>query len=277
MKKINYKRILLVLSWAICLSGLAISLAFVNKEQRAAKVNALNISITNDAENQFIDEEGVKTYFDERNDKILNQAFHKLDLHQLEKALNAHPAIENAEVNYNMNGELAVKVTQRCPVVRVITTSGESYYIDRLSKLMPLSDNYTARVLIASGAINETYAARYTLAINDIRNNKTFKEISVLDDVLEIATKINADTLLSQLIHQVYVSTEKELELFPAIGNHRIVIGSVENLDEKLNKLKVFYKQGLNKTNSWTKYSVINLKYRNLVVCTAAKASNSKK
>ncbi len=277
MKKINYKRILLVLTWGLCLAGLATSLAFVNKEQKAVKVNALNISITNDTENQFIDEEGVKAYFDERNDKILNQAFHKLDLHQLEKALNAHPAIENAEVNYNMNGEVAVKVTQRCPVVRVITTSGESYYIDRLSKLMPLSDNYTARVLIASGFINETYAARYTMPINDIRSNKVFKEVSVLDDVLEMATKINADTLLSQLIHQVYVNPEKELELFPAIGNHRIIIGSVENLDEKLNKLKVFYKQGLNKTNSWTKYSVVNLKYKNLVVCTAAKASNSKK
>lgn len=268
MKKINYKRIALVLVWIVVVSGLGMSLAFVSKEQKNIKATNLSISVLNPDEHQFIDESGVKAYFEERNDKIVNESLKNIDLHQLEKALNAHPAIENAEVNYTMKGEVTVKVTQRVPVLRVMNADGESYYIDRQMKLMPLSDNYTARVLVASGYINEPYASRYTFSVDQIKANETFNKVSVLDDIMEVATKINADTLLSQLIHQIYINKEKEIELFPAVGQHRIVLGDIACLNEKLNKLKLFYKQGLNKTNNWNKYSVLNLKYKNLVVCT---------
>ena len=64
------------------------------------------------------------------------------------------------------------------------------------------------------------------------------------------------------------MNKDRELELFPAIGNHKIIFGNAENIAEKFNKLKLFYKEGLNKSDSWTKYSTINLKYKNLVVCT---------
>ena len=58
------------------------------------------------------------------------------------------------------------------------------------------------------------------------------------------------------------------IELFPAIGNQKIVFGNAKDVAEKFNKLKLFYTEGLNKSDSWTKYSSINLKYKNLVVCT---------
>lgn len=267
----------MVLVWVFTLSGLTVSLAFVSKEQKAVKVKQLNITVDAGADNQFIDESGVKAYFNERNDKIVNEPLNKIDLYKLEKALNAHPAVENAEVNNSMNGEVNVKVIPRVPLVRIITTTGESYYIDRQHKLMPLSDNYTARVLIANGNINESYASRYTMTVDEIKGHKVFREVSVLDDILEVTVKINADSLLTQMIHQIYVNKDKELELFPAVGNHRIVLGNAENLDEKLNKLKLFYKQGLSKTNNWSKYSVLNLKYKNLVVCTGLTGGKAKK
>jgi cell division protein FtsQ len=52
------------------------------------------------------------------------------------------------------------------------------------------------------------------------------------------------------------------------VGNHKIIFGKAENIAEKFNKLKLFYTEGLNKSDSWRKYSIINLKYKNLVVCT---------
>ena len=76
---------------------------------------------------------------------------------------------------------------------------------------------------------------------------------------------------LTTLIQQIYVNKDKEIELYPAIGNHKIVFGDAQNLNEKFNKLKLFYTEGLNKSDAWTKYSIINLKYKNLVVCTKIK------
>ena len=199
---------------------------------------------------------------------MLENRYKSINIPELEKALNSHPAVENAEVSADLNGEIKVEILQRTPVLRIINKSGESYYIDSQSKLMPLNDNYSARVIIANGEIFEPYARRYEFSVDQISKNKLFKEVSLLDDLYAVSNYINQDTSLSQLIHQIYVNKDREMELFPAIGNHKIIFGDAQNVAEKFNKLKLFYKEGLNKSDSWTKYSTINLKYKNLVVCT---------
>jgi cell division protein FtsQ len=123
-------------------------------------------------------------------------------------------------------------------------------------------------VIVASGFIYEPFARRYEYSVNQISKNELFKEVSMLDDVYDVANFINRDSVLVNLIHQIYVNEEKEIELFPAIGDQKIVFGNATDVAEKFNKLKLFYTEGLNKSDSWTKYSNINLKYKNLVVCT---------
>jgi cell division protein FtsQ len=268
LKKINYKKLLVTVLWIIAIAGLTSSLAFVSKSEKNVTVKNLNISIHNNDENLFLTETDVKDFLASRNEKLVSNQYRNISIPQLENVLNSHPAIENAEVSGDIKGEIRISITQRTPVCRIINLDGESYYIDSQSKLMPLNENYSARVIVASGFITEPYARRYNFSVEDIGKNEIFREVSVLDDVLEVVKEINADSTLRSLIHQVYVNEEKEIELFPAIGEHKIVFGKAELISEKFKKLKLFYTEGLNKSDSWTKYSTINLKYKNLVVCT---------
>jgi cell division protein FtsQ len=268
LKKLNYRKILTAVLWTIAIAGLGGSLGFVSKSEKNIIANSLNINIHNNEENLFLSENNIKEFFSERKDSILLNRYRNINITELEKALNSHPAIENAEVSADINGEIKVEIMQRTPVLRIINKSGESYYIDSQSKLMPLNQNYSARVIIASGEIYEPYARRYEFSVNQIKKSKLFSEVSLLDDILDVSNYINGDTCLTRLIHQIYINKEKEIELFPVIGNHKIVFGSAQNVAEKFNKLKLFYMEGLNKTDNWRKYSTINLKYKNLVVCT---------
>ena len=268
MKKINTKKILTLVLWIIGLSGLVVSLAFATKKEKSVISENLSVSITNTNDNLFIDEEDVKLFFKERRDSILHAEIKNIQVTQLEKALNAHPAIENAEVSIDVNGDVNVNVKQRTPIVRVINLDGESYYIDSQSKLMPLNENYTARVIIATGNIFEPYAHRYNISVNDIAKNELFSKVSVLDDIYAVTQYINKDSVLTSLIHQINITKDKEIELFPSIGNHKIIFGDAQNIEEKFNKLKLFYIEGLNKTDGWNKYSIVNIKYKNQVVCT---------
>ena len=268
MKKINYKKVLSAVLWIIAVTGLTSSLAFVSKSERNVVVKSLNITIHNNDENLFLNESDIKIFLASRNELIVSNKFNNISIPVIEKFLNSHPAIENAEVAGDVSGEIRIDVTQRTPVCRVINLDGESYYIDSQSKLMPLNENYSARVIVANGFITEPYARRYQYSIDQIKSNKVFSEVSVLDDVMDVVNYINSDSTLSLMIHQVYVNEDKELELFPSIGNQKIIFGSTELLEEKFSKLKLFYTQGLNKADSWTKYSAINLKFKNLVVCT---------
>ena len=266
--KLNTKKILTLVLWIIGLSGLVASLAFATKKEKSVISENLIVSITNTNDNLFIDEEDVKLFFIERKDSILNTAIKNINVTKLEKALNAHPAIENADVSVDVNGDVNVDVKQRTPVVRIFNLDGESYYIDSQSKLMPLNENYTARVLIATGNIYEPFAQRYTMPVNAIAKHSLYSKVSMLDDIYAITQYINKDSVLTSLIQQINITKDKEIELFPLIGNHKIIFGDAQNIEEKFKKLKLFYTEGLNKTDGWNKYSIVNIKYKNQVVCT---------
>lgn len=268
MKKINYRKLLTVTIWTLSIAGLLSSLAFVSKKERDVAVKGLDISIHQNEENYFLDERDVRMFLESSNKTLISRKFSEISIPELESVLNTHPAIENAEVAADISGELKIKVSQRKPVCRIINMDGESYYIDSKSKLMPLNDNYTARVIIANGYITEPYARRYQYSVDQIRANKVFSEVSVLDDVLDVVRYIQSDSTLNALIQQIYVNEQREMELYPVVGSHTIVLGDAQMLPEKFNKLKLFYTEGLNKTDSWNKYSLINLKYKNQVVCT---------
>lgn len=268
MKTINYKKIAIIFAWSLTAVGLITSLAFVAKSEKNIVAENLNIILHNVDENQFLSEAEVRKYLNDRNENVLNQRYRNLKTDELEKALNAHSAIENAEVSEDLNGEIKLEITQRTPMLRVINKSGESYYIDTQNKLMPLNENFSAHVLVASGELFEPYDRRYQFTVAQIAKHELFSEVSLLDDIVLVAKKINADSLLSAMIHQIYINKERDIELFPVVGNHRIVLGDSKEAAEKLNKLKLFYKEGLNKSDGWNKYSTINLKYKNLVVCT---------
>lgn len=268
MKKINYKKILISVLWIIAIAGLISSLGFVSRSEESIVAGNLNIMIANNDENPFLSETDVKQFLSDRKDSVLSNTYRNISIPGLERALNSHPAIENAEVSRELNGEIKIDILQRTPVLRVINKDGESYYIDSQSKLMPLNDNYSARVLVASGEIFEPYARRYQFSVDQIKKHELFSSVSLLDDLLEVTNYINSDSSLTSLVQQIYVNADKELELYPSIGNHKIVFGDAKNIAEKFNKLKLFYTQGLNKSDGWNKYSTINLKYKNLVVCT---------
>lgn len=266
--KPEYKVWIRVSAWVLVLSGLLFSLGFVSKKEKEIVANALNIEILNNEENLFLNEAAVKTFVQQREEPILGMPYGKIGIPELEKALNSHPAIENAEVSATLSGEVKVEITQRTPLVRIINKDGESYYIDKQSKLMPLNENYSARVIVANGEIFEPYDRRQLYSVDQIAKSETFSKVSVLDDILAVTRHILSDTLLCHLIHQIYVNQDQELELFPVFGCQKIIFGKAVLLNEKFNKLKLFYTQGINKTDGWNKYNRLNLKYKNMVVCT---------
>jgi cell division protein FtsQ len=268
LKKINYRKVLSLFAWILTGAGLIMSLSFVVKKERKVKVNSLDIAIDGNGENVFITGEELRGLLSSGETSVTEKTFSQVDLAEVESRLASHPSIAAAEVAADVSGRVHVTVTQREPVLRVINKDGESYYIDAEGRLMPLNENFTARVLVATGEIFEPYSRRYQFTVGQIARNKIFSEVSLLDDLALVAGIVRKDSVLSAMIHQIHVSREKELELFPVIGNHRIILGDVTDLETKLKKLKLFYKEGLSKSDGWSKYGAINLKFKNLVVCT---------
>ena len=60
--------------------------------------------------------------------------------------------------------------------------------------------------------------------------------------------------------------TDKNIELVPRLGDHRIFIGNAENLPWKFEKLRALYEKALPLVG-WDVYESIDLRFGDQVVC----------
>ncbi|MBA3899793.1 MAG: cell division protein FtsQ [Bacteroidetes bacterium] len=261
------KKFLKIFSWFLILMGLLVTLGFVYNEQKSLLCTDLKIIIDVDNGHEFIDIKDILAIVNKSGDSIVGQSIAGIDVGKLEKLIENHPSIANAEVYKTINGEINVKVQQRNPIIRIFPVNNDGFYIDEEGEFMPLSSKYSARVLMANGNIVGGVSTWSGLSIPQIMRNDSLAKKTILDDLFLLADFINKDEFWKAQIQQVYVDTNREIELIPRVGNHRIIIGDVSGLKEKFEKLMIFYNEGLNKTG-WNEYHTINLKYQNQIVCT---------
>lgn len=240
-------------------------LVLVEMENQQVVFKELNVNIDVAEGNFFVTKEDIEESIFASGYTLEMDRVSDVDIRTLEASFDANPSIKKAEVFRSLNGVLHVKVDQRKPLVRIFTPGGDSYYIDESGFLMPLSNTYTSRVIVANGEIYAKYSDYYQQNVLTEGDDEYGKR--QLKSIYELASFIRNKPFWQKQIAQVYWNEEGQLELIPRVGRHRIVIGKAERLEEKFTKLMVFYKEGLNKTG-WNDYSKINLEFKNQVVCT---------
>lgn len=110
----------------------------------------------------------------------------------------------------------------------------------------------------------------------DIEREKQKKLLKRYEDftkLINFVKYIEKDSFWGAEIVQIVASTmssgDLELELIPRTGDHVVEfgqVGSVDEIEEKLDKLLAFYQNGL--TNlGWESFSTISIKYKGQVVC----------
>lgn len=262
------KKILIISFWVLLTAGLIALMSFAVRMHSERKCEKVNISITRKNADLFLKQENVAALLSDKGKMPYGQTISSIDVPSLEKLLLTHPAVESGEVFISVSGDVNIMLKQRRAIVRLMTASGESYYIDDRGYPMPCSEEYTAPVLFVNGNFTDTYAANYHNSLDRYPLDSALNTPSILDDVWQLAKRIDADTFFRAQIVQVNYNPQKGLVLIPRIGNQAIILGDVQDLDDKLRKLYLFYREGLSRTGKWDEYSLIDLQYKNQIVCT---------
>lgn len=69
-----------------------------------------------------------------------------------------------------------------------------------------------------------------------------------------------------QIVAVTISSGDVEVELVPRTGDHTILFGAIEDVEEKFDRLLAFYENGLGNIG-WDNYRTISVKYKGQVVC----------
>ncbi len=234
---------------------LLVLLLIFRKKSSSVKDIVVDITHLSDGISDFIKEKDIKEIVKRAFEADLSMAqVGQVDLKRVEAILEKDPFIENAESFIDASSNLNIKITQREPILRVIDNNGLNYYLDKLGTRMPLSKYFSARVPIVTGAV-----APY---VNDFLERKKYG----LKDVFLLVQRLNADPFFAPMVQQIVVDASGEFTLIPILGDQTIRIGTIDNLDEKLERLKTFYKEAM-PYEGWKTYRTISVKYKNQIVC----------
>lgn len=175
-----------------------------------------------------------------------------LDLEGLEKVLTEEAFIVDADAYIDAREILHIEISQRTPVLRVMGLDGSNYYLDAEGYKLPLSRHFTARVPIVSGGVNEYKS--------DFLKNK-----NSLHSAFDIITQAREDEFMSAWLEGIYVHNDGDLWLSGNVGDFKVIFGDDSRLEQKILKLKTFFRDGL-KITGWKNIETINLKYDKQIV-----------
>lgn len=258
---INWKSILTWSSLAIAMVALV---GFSTVQQQARTCSELEVVLDEDSGLFFVSREDVDYKIKTVHDHVVGMPVSAINLNGIEEAVKQLPEVKHAMVYVTIDGKLRLNISQRKPIVRVMPKRGSGYYIDDEGKYMPLSKNYSARVLVVSGEIHQRYR---NISMKYLAENDSIKQLTLFDEIYELADFIGKDPFWKAQIQHAYVNENQEFELIPRVGSHNIELGNTTDLPKKFDRLMTFYKEGL-PYSDWNRYSKISLKFDNQVVCT---------
>ncbi len=176
-----------------------------------------------------------------------------LDLAGIEKLIQKDPRVKQVEVYVDKKQKLFISIEQYKPILRVNAANGENYYISQKGTRIPLVEGTTVRVPLVTGEID---AFDYSYAKNKNHN---------LNEMYRLVKRIREDKFLNSLVDQIHLDKGKNIILIPNLGKKKIILGTMESLEDKLVNLKTYYKQGVKQVGV-DKFSVLDLRFKNQVV-----------
>ena len=240
------KKIFLIVSSVILLGYIIFAIVWLNPRVGSDLVcQRIDVKVVDSLDRYYFSGKDILQILNRSNLNPVEKKMSDIKTDEIKKRLEESSLIKNVDCFKTVDGSIMIRIYQRIPILRVFS-SERSYYVDSEGEIMGLPGNFTAYVPVATGHIKDDFA-----------KNKLYPFASFLSE----------NKFWNSQIEQIYVTANQEIELTPRVGDHQIVLGDIDHYKENLDKLKLFYEKALNKIG-WNRYSVINLRYKNQVVCT---------
>lgn len=255
--KINIRKVFSAAFWSVAGAGVLVLLiaAIRYRNSNVCKGFRIEIAGATPSEAVFIDKKGIADILTAAGaGKGRNRPIHSFDLRHLEMALGKNVWIKEAQLFFDNNDILQVRVIEREPVARIFTRDGGSCYIDSSGVQLSLPDKLQAQLPVFTGYPGQKIA---------LHGNDSL----LTRNILRLADFIRRDSFWNARIAQVAILPGNGFELEPENGDQRIAFGDGSDIAAKFHRLDMFYRQVLSRTAPG-KYNRIDISYSGQIVAT---------
>lgn len=240
------KRILLFIVLLLIIAYIVAAITVFNRKPAGQVCSDMELVIKDEVYAGFITQKEVADILKKKGIYPVGKPMDRIRSKTLEQELAKHPLIDQVECYKTPSGKLCVKVSQRIPILRVMSANGDNYYLDNKGAVMPPDAKCVAHLAVVTGKVEKSFA---------------------MTDLYKFAVFLQKNKFWDMQIEQIHVLSGNNVELVPRVGDHIIYLGKLNDFERKLERVKIFYEKGLNKVG-WNKYSRINVEFSNQIICT---------
>lgn len=248
-------KVLTILLWTAISSGLMVLLVSAVRKERTMVCKAVQVEFTDNKPFRMLDEmEIISTLWpDQKKAFPQGKKLVSVNINALERQLEKNPWIFSADLFFDQHHVLHINVQQRTPVARLFTPEGSSVYMDENFTVLPVKMNDAVSLPVFSNFYISPSGANA-------------QDSLVMQRITGLAQFIQSDPFWMAQIEQVNINADYSFELVTQVGNQTIRLGNRSDWFAMFDKLKKVYRR-ITKENGWTKYSTIDLQFKDQVVC----------
>lgn len=240
------KKILLLILMLIIAAYLLVAVTAFNRKPAGQLCSDIELTIRDSVYAGFITKQEIIGMLKKKGINPIGQEMDRIRAKTIEQVLDKHPLIDHVECYKTPSGKLGIEVMQRIPILRILNSQGDNYYIDNKGTVMPPDAKCVAHLPVVTGHVEKSFAMR---------------------DLYKFGVFLQQNEFWDAQIEQIHVLPDHNIELVPRVGDHIVYLGKLDDFEQKLKRLKVFYEKGLNQVG-WNKYSRINVEFSNQIICT---------
>ncbi|MFI3314451.1 MAG: hypothetical protein R3Y04_02130 [Rikenellaceae bacterium] len=243
-----------------------VSSYFISIERSEESFETIEINIKDADSIKFITKAMIEELISSDSIKKLYSNYGDCKLFEIEQAIEQLEYVKNARIYKDIQKKMTIDINQQNIVVRLLSDKGNECYISDNKDFIATCDNFACDVPIV------TLSDSLFVELKKMKKSykKDEKNSFFTYNLLNFVKLVESDKLWKNMIVQINLNDNDEIELIPRVGLHKVVLCDIQDFDKfdmKIDKLKGFYNQIVSK-NGWSRYSLINLKYDNLIVAT---------
>jgi len=233
---------------------------FIHMKMGKSECRGIEINITDASEHRFVTGEDIMNQIRSTGIRVKGIPVNEISLYDIEQKIKTIKELRVAEVYFSADNIMRVYADQREPVMRVVATYGGDFFVDREGVMMRRHNIYTPRLHVVEADMVFNPNQMTGTSIYDSEKTEN------LVNAFELVKYIRNDSFWNAMIDHLSISRTGKVEMVPRMGSHVIRLGRVENYEEKLENLLVFYREAMPEAG-WTRYKVVSIEFKGQIVC----------
>ena len=232
------------------ISGIILAIAIVLavsvwalRQPRNEVCRELHIRITPPQES-FVSESEIRTLLRQNDLDPIGQPMEQVQLQAIEDRVTSHAMVRRAQCYRHGDASVRLLVEQRHPLLRVVTAT-ESYFVDSDRQRMPIRAGIQSDAIHVTGHVGERMAK---------------------EELADLVEWLQDNSFWQPRIRRIEVREGKQIVLHQKTNEPRILIGTVENFEKKMHKVRIYIEETIAQSYDFPNYRELDARFDGQVV-----------